>query len=331
MEKIDQNSCINILKSLMQNQTRRKTEVLPQQLGSLDMSAGLWWKENALDYYQEDRLELSLVIMAFNSPNLSACFNVAYQHALRLMFKELRASHKLACLCISEQGGNGPKAIECEYQSGFISGTKTFVTCAPQVEELYVMVNDKSKQSLDRDTKDLKIIRIQNVQSLVQSKENGFDISVSPPAKFLPDIDKGYLHLEQFQIDEEQVLEGNAHESYSKPFSVLEGLCIRLANVSYLLKWAQLLDWSESLKSDLISQIVLLSQCVKDPFSELSQIIIDSQNRQLTAMLEQVEPLIAKADSQLKQMWQRDKVCFFMDIHYREQRLEGAWKALKGE
>src|SRR5690606_25024978 len=118
------------------------------------------------------------------------------------------------------------------------SGIKTFVTCAPHVDHLLLMIDlaDASgSRSSSFGKKQLRLLRIENVREL--EKTGALRIDSSPPAAFLPDVDKGRLTLRCLPFHPEHLLkEADAHQAYSKPFSVLEGLYIRLAAAASLLR-----------------------------------------------------------------------------------------------
>lgn len=300
-------------------------------------SAGLWWKKC---WQKENLLPQSnlhqLVVLAFQAPNFSCAFVVAYQIALRRMFPQLPLHANLACLCVSEKAGNSPKAIECAIKEQKINGEKTFVTCTAELDTLLIMVDDQDASiSLDQNktpisssknslTKTLKLLQINHVSTV---KSRSLHLSLSPfnADKFLPDIGKGNLLLNNFPIEQVDELKGDAHPTYSKPFSVLEGLCIRLAMCAHLLKWACVYHWPTSLQADLILQIFALENTLQNSaHSATTQIVIDAQNRLLEKLIPLIDEL-AEKQPLFKVHWQRDKIALFMDFRLKEKRLNEAW------
>jgi hypothetical protein len=294
--------------------------------------ASVWWLEQYPKLPDSHSLSMQLTNLSFLAPNFSCTFIAAYQIALRIMFPEYIYGQNIACLCISEKGRNSPKAIHCTLENGVINGEKSFVTCAQNIQTLLVMLDDKetitSDNTITSDKKNLKLAIVTNTQEIMAQKL-GLTITLSEPAKFLPEIGKGRLSLNNFPLANAQLIIGDAHDKFSKPFSVIEGLCIRFATCTTLLKWACILNWSEHLKSDLIIQILSLKSCIDDaPLSPITQITIDSQSRAMENIIEQVDSLVTKEDPKLQEHWQRDKVCFYMDFRLRPSRLEKAWVAL---
>lgn len=306
-----------------------------------DSSAGLWWKQNLAqaDHFDSDIDKLSY--LAFCAPNFSVAFNCGYQFALKRMFAEecpeLFVNGSLSCLCISEQGGNSPKAIECLASKTGVNGVKTFVTCASHIDHVLVMLDDQSASDKDTennsetavDQKNLKLLKISQLPLLLKEMPEALQIDLSAPSKFLPDVDKGVLKLNNFPLDKGQLLSKPAHEAYSKPFSVLEGLYIRLASTSMLLKLALVQSWDKTLQSDLIAQITLLTSIIENEANTaFGQVLLDTHVRHMDLLLPQVDELMDKSDAQTREHWQRDKVIFYMDFKLRPKRLQQAWAEL---
>jgi len=290
-------------------------------------SAGGWWKAQS-ETDDAKPVSQQIVHLAFNAPNFSCAFVTAYQFALRTMFPVLPKGANLACLCVSEKNGNSPKAIESSSKNQKIHGEKTFVTCANSIDTLLIIINDQDLPIIDTQNKALRLVQINNVQAI---KNPSLSLSLSPynKDKFLPDIEKGNLLLNDFPMKDAIYWEGDAHQRYSKPFSVLEGLCIRLAMCAHLLKWASVYQWPTVLRADLILQISALANALDcSPQSATTQIIIDSQNRLMEGLIKQIDT-ISVSNSLFNEHWQRDKICLYMDFRLRSQRLENAWQTLE--
>lgn len=286
-------------------------------------SAGLWWQH----IWQQNRVAQDkaqqIIELAFKAPNFSCAFVAAYQSALQLMFPQLPATANLACLCVSEKAGNSPKAIDCALKDQKVNGEKTFVTCANAVDTLLVMIDDQTSVQ-QHAKKSLRLMQIDKVQTLLGK---GLQVSLSEfnAEKFLPDIGKGNLLLRDFPIDQAVLLSGEAHEVYSKPFSVLEGLCIRLSMCAHLLKWACVYQWPKPLQADLLLQLSALTSALQSSAqSALTQVLVDAQHRLMEKLVTDIDSE-AEKHPVFKTHWQRDKLCLFMDFRLREKRLSNAW------
>lgn len=308
-------------------QIAHQSKVLSDMLSNISASEG--WQQNLAMSKTLSLPSDKVMLMAFHSENFAAAFNVGYQFALRYLFARQIAGDELACLCVSEQGGSSPKLMKShlfnEQDKSFVSGEKTFVTCADKVDTLLLLLEDK-RHSTPTENKLLRILPLYQVQHTVKEKAAGFTLQVSEAGKFVPEIRKGRLKLEKFQVNADKLLEHDGHGYYSRPFSVLEGLFIRLANVSFLLKWSFYFRWPQSLKADLLAQVVMLKQIIDgDPLTAQAQIVLDSQARLLEQCLLQIESLLPQCPQAFQEHWQRDKLVLFMDVQFRKQRLEKAW------
>ncbi len=291
-------------------------------------SAGEWWKNNFTLADDFDNNIHKLLVLAFQANNLSSVFNVGYQFALRSMFgsraPEILQANTLSCLCVSESGGNSPKAILCHADEQGLSGVKTFVTCAPHVDHLFVLFDD-CRSSSQEEIKNLRILSISDVKT-----QQGLVIQDGKPGKFLVEIDKGSVEFNRFDLNKAQVFPEDAHESYSKPFSLLEGLYIRLACAAYLFRLALALNLDRTIQSDLLAQIQLLAGLAdNNSFDSHYQLVLDAQARQLVSLLPLIEKHLESQGESFKALWNRDKVIFFMDTPLRVKRLESAWQTIE--
>lgn len=294
-----------------------------------NISAGLWWRQNLKSSKDFSHASDKVIFLAFHSENFACAFNVAYQFALRHLFTQQIQDDEIACLCVSEQGGNSPALINTqlvkEQNNYFISGEKTFITCADQVDTLFILFDDKSQIKTDN-AKTLRVLVISDVRKIIAQQQAGFTLTVAEKSMFVPEIQKGRLKLEHFEVNTSAMLPEEGHQYYSKSFSVLEGLFIRLANVSFLLKWSCYFCWPQSLKADLLAQITVLKQILDgNPLAPQAQILLDAQARMLEQNLTQIETLVLQTPAAFQAHWQRDKIVLFMDAPLRKQRLEKAW------
>jgi|GEM_PF-3953295 len=220
--------------------------------------------------------------------------------------------------------------------------------------------NKAGKEAKNQNTTEhhtLRIIKISHIQNLIKQQREDFNLSCSALlAKTLPkelttnsdmehstkynknntlnvfmtELEKGQLNLKEFDINihNAEVFPENAHSYYSKPFSVAEGLCMRIASLSYVLKCAVVFSWPKPLQADIIFQITALSTLVEQSKSPMTQIMIDAQDRMLKQNIQQIEELCKHAPVEFQEHWKNNKLWFFMDVKYREKRLINAWQTL---
>lgn len=302
---------------------------------SLDLNK--WWKSQFETVQSiEDPLD-QLMLMGYNSPSFAFSFISAYQYALRHTFSGQIQGADLACFCVSEEKGNGPKAIKTRMLgvSGTrkISGRKSFVTACQNVDTLLVLVNEEgSEESASISKNDqkgnlLKVAVIRDAQDACRKSPNEIIINETKPSKFIPEIQKGELILKDFAISEGAILEGDGHQVYSKAFSKAEGLYIRLSNLAYLLKLSFCFNWPLNLSSNILSQLLALKNLIAQGTDEQStQIMLDGCAQALDSLLVDVEKEVANCPEDFQQLWRRDKLALFMDLHLRDARFRKAWE-----
>ena len=112
---------------------------------------------------------------------LAWVFTAAYHGALRQLFGDDatidgRAGLRRA-LCVTEEGGNTPRAIETSYTGGMVNGAKSFVTFGNSAESLIVLAN---RGTQDDGRKDLVLVRVMAADATLEGD------AIQTP--FLPEI-----------------------------------------------------------------------------------------------------------------------------------------------
>jgi hypothetical protein len=261
----------------------------------------------------------------FLSDRLAYVFLSGYQAALHAKFPMLNPA-KIAAFCVSEEGGNRPRAIQTTMQSeggGYkLDGRKTFVTCADDADELLVAVCDPS-MSVTRPH--IKILHL-------DGGVKGARIEEDKVLPFMPELKRGRLTLDGCTCPAASLLEGDGYADYIKPFSPLEALYVMAAGVSYMVRLARLYAWPEPFIEQSVAVLVSIQGAnFTDPEAMENQIFISGLKEQVKAlvMLTENADYWADADPEVYKRWLRDKVMLMMPDRAHAVRLERAWQGLR--
>ncbi len=246
--------------------------------------------------------------------NLSQAFALAYRCALQTLVPTLDKS-SWAAMCVTEAQGNHPKQLQAyldETQKVF--GHKSFVTMAGLAKQLIVIV----KQGEQDGRPCLKAMKI-------STDDPHVDVSVMPAMKMLQEVPHGQVH---FNGAAGELLHGDGHELYSKPFRTLEDAHILVACSAMLL--------GQALRNQLDSAVVQKALSVVAVVKDLMPQDYPWQHLQLAEGFSLFSQLCELFDQELSscspafsQQWQADKALFSIAGKARAARTEKAVRALK--
>ncbi|MBL4608340.1 MAG: hypothetical protein JKY01_11010 [Pseudomonadales bacterium] len=261
----------------------------------------------------------------FLSDRMAYVFLSGYQAALHAKFPMLSAD-KLGAFCVSEEGGNRPKAILTSFQKEGgnykLNGIKTFVTCAEDADELLVAAFDSALAS------PRPAIKIFHIDAAVE----GACIEEDKTLPFMPELKRGRLTLDGCMCSAASLLEGDGYADYIKPFSPLEALYVMAAGVSYMMRLARLYQWPDTFVEQCFALLISIegaSFC--EPETVENQIFISGLKEQIKALVIMTENpgYWAESDPDVYKRWLRDKVMLMMPDRAHSIRLERAWQNLR--
>lgn len=200
-------------------------------------------------YYQlvQDRPPFEKAIFGgFSCQQFSFTFMAGYQAALEHMFPTI-APNKLKALCVSEEKGGHPKAIETTLIDNQINGFKTYITAGSDVDHLLVLC--KTNEIINGRPQ-LKMIHLPKSSDKIELIN--FELS------FMKEVKHGKLAMKDTKITESQMLAGDGFTDYTKPFRTLEDICVSAAYQAMLLRQAIEYNWEEDLRDSILLNIYTL-------------------------------------------------------------------------
>lgn len=265
----------------------------------------------------------SAVRVAARGDRLGHAFAVGYPAALEHMLPGVR----LPCaLCVTEAGGNGPRAIQTTLSpdgEGFrLSGEKTFVTFGNLAETLVIAtrVGDKADGRPD-----LAIVR-------VPSDRDGIAVEELPATPFVPEIGHARLSLRGVEVLQGERLPGDGYLRYVKPFRTIEDVHVVGATLGYVVGWARRLPVVPELVAELSADLIALDRlCSAPPLDPRAHIALHGvYERVHTALRSDAFGALLQASSDdERDRWERDRRLLSVAGQAREARFASANEALQ--
>jgi len=245
---------------------------------------------------------------------LGYAFAGGYQAALTRLVPALGRVPS-ASLSATEKGGAHPRTIETELAGGVLRGVKTFATLAGNVETLLVVATE-GKDDAGRNR--LKLVR------LPRSRE-GVTLSPGPVTPFAPEIAHQRVTLNGVRVEPDEVLPGDGYDDYLKPFRTIEDVHVMAALLGHLVGSAMEGRWPPDVVEDALAGIVSLRSLNGEPAAATgTHLALGGVLRQITALLDRVEPLWASLPEAKRLRWKRDRPLLSVAGGAREKRLAAA-------
>ncbi|MEM7514351.1 MAG: hypothetical protein AAF388_25720, partial [Bacteroidota bacterium] len=189
------------------------------------------------------------LIGGFCSQQFSFAFLSGYQAALEAMFPGIADPDKLKALCVSEEGGNHPRAIETTLVNNTLTGQKTYITAGTEAEQLFVLCKT---DEVHEGRPVLKMV-------LLSPSEEGIEVEHFP-LPILTEVEHGRMTLNGVIISTDQILPGDGYLNYTKPFRSREDIGVGTAYQAMLLRQAMEYEWEEELRDQLMLSLYNLSK-----------------------------------------------------------------------
>ncbi|NVK37044.1 MAG: hypothetical protein HWE18_03885 [Gammaproteobacteria bacterium] len=259
-------------------------------------------------------LDLNTAVeLGLRCANLSQAFALAYRCALQTLLPSLDKTH-WAAMCVTESQGNHPKQLQTYLDDNQqVFGHKSFVTMAGLAEQLILIV----KQGDNPERPELKAMKVLTQQANVK-------VTKMPAMKMLQDVPHGTIELSG-AVGE--ILEGDGHADFSKPFRTLEDAHVLVACSAMIMRQAK----EAALPSDIMQKALGVIAIVKG----MSAMTYPWQHLQLAeafelfeALCNKFEEVLSACSQEFSQQWLLDKALFKIAGKARLARAEKAKQAI---
>jgi acyl-CoA dehydrogenase len=262
-------------------------------------------------------IERALVGGAY-ADRLGFAFAAGYSEALRALVPGLDG---IAALCVTEAGGNHPKAIETTLvaiDGGYeLTGRKKWATVASLAQSLLVCATTGVVDGVPR----LRMVRV---------RADAAGVTLVPTsAPFVPEIPHAEITLERVRVDEADVLSGDGYADYVKPFRTVEDIHVHGALVGYLVGVAR----RHGFARDVVERLLALASTARevanrDAKDAATHVALAGTFALISQEVAALEALWSASPDDEWQRWQRDRVLLQVAGKAREARRDKAWSLL---
>lgn len=277
-------------------------------------SLAAWWAATANERAAFATPVERAVIGGALADRVGYAFAGGYGEALRALVPGLEG---ITALCITEAGGNHPKAIETKLVAvagGYeVSGHKKWATVGSLAQSLLVCVTVGEHR--------LRMVR-------VRADAPGLTITASN-VPFVPEIPHAEITLDRVRIAEADVLPGDGYDDYVKPFRTIEDIHVHAALLGYLVGVAR----RKQLPRDVSERLLALVETARslaraDAKAATTHVALAGAFALIARELTALEQLWAAAPDDEWQRWQRDRALLQVAGKAREARRDKAWSLL---
>lgn len=163
------------------------------------------------------------ILGGFGGDRPAWAFASGYRAALDAL---LPTANRRAALCITEAGGNHPRAVAAHVEDGALRGEKRFVFLGPLAERLFVL----ARSGAEYDGRPL--LRIY----AVEADAPGVRLMPGPPASVVPELPHSGLYLD---TPAPEPLGGDGWARYARPFRTVEDIHVTLGLLGWGLRLAR--------------------------------------------------------------------------------------------
>lgn len=246
-------------------------------------------------------------------------FASAYQSAIENLVGQ--AQLPLSSFCVTEAGGNHPRAIETRLVDvdgqWHVDGQKSFVSGGEDAETLFVA----AKTGLQNNGQpDLKLVK-------VSKSSPNVEITPMPALKFVPEVSHGKVALKNVLVEDSSILEGDGYARYIKPFRTIEDIHVLGAALGYRMGEAIANNWSKP-SIELHLQLILAVRAVAqmDVSASATHIALAGLREAADRLIEESDQEFAERNPASFAEWKRDKVLLKVAEKAHLKRTQKAWE-----
>jgi acyl-CoA dehydrogenase len=258
----------------------------------------------------------------FVSDRLGFAFASGYQASLRTLVPSL-PSEGIASFCVTEEGGNHPRAIRTRVtrEDGYVvvTGTKRWAIAA--ATEL-VVIGAEGTDAAGRP----KLVAVR-----MEAGEPGLVVTPSAPPPFVPEVLHAELRLDAVRVPSANVLYGDGYDDFTKPFRTIEDLHVQAALLGYLTSVALRSAFPDDVVERLVALVVTARELsTVPPKNAEGHVALAGFLAQTSAIALEAEEHWKRVPEAEQSRWYRDRVLVQVAQKARATRRERAWQTLRG-
>lgn len=287
-----------------------------------------WWPRQVALCARHARPMQSAIAGGYAADRLAWAFCAGYQAALRALLPQLPAD-TLASLCVSEAGGNHPRAIQ------------TTLTPHPDVPGTFILEGAKRWTTLGAESTLLLVAarmggatpsaRVALRLVSVRAGAAGVSLRRMTDIRFIPEVAHAEVRLQRVSVDQRDFFEGDGYARYVKPFRTMEDLHVHAATLAYLLGEAQRLAWPRAWMERALAALHALASIARlDASAPATHVALAGALAMGAELVREADACWdACAGDPASARWARDRDLLAVARSARAQRLARAWEQIE--
>lgn len=245
---------------------------------------------------------------AIGADRLADVFTTAYRGAVTRAFGT--SGQQRTALCVTEDGGNTPRAIQTRWADGVLHGAKSFVTFGAQSDELLVLAVRGETEG----RKDLVIVQV--------SGRTGVAFEKAPAPSFVPEVPHSRVTFDGAPA----TLWCEDAWSRIKAFRLIEDVFVLGATVAWFMGLA-----TQTRQAKLVEQLASLLLAARavaalDPSAVATHLAYEGTQRAANAAFALFD--WSDVPERIETLWVRDRALLEVAQRAREMRAERARETL---
>jgi acyl-CoA dehydrogenase len=245
---------------------------------------------------------------------LGLAFAAGYRSALLALTGEAG----FAAVCITEQGGAHPRAIETRLErrgdTVVLTGAKAWATLAGGARMLLVAASI----GREGDRNDIRMVR-------VPADAEGVRVEAMPATPFTPEIPHARVVLDAVVVPSTAVLDGDGYTRWIKPFRTVEDIHVMAAAAAHVVGVGRRAGWPAGVIAEGIAVIAALASLAeRPPLDPAVHLALGGVLGGFAAWLERTGPCWAAVEAEVRQRWERDRPILGVAGKARAARFESA-------
>ncbi|MBL8380103.1 MAG: acyl-CoA dehydrogenase family protein [Burkholderiales bacterium] len=279
-----------------------------------------WWSHQQVLFAAAQSPIERAVLGGFAADRVAWAFGAGYQAALRRLDPTL-PNDQIACLCVTESGGNAPRAIASTLTpegAGYrLDGHKKWSTLGPAGACLIVVARLSGADQPAHTA--LKAVRVAVGQP-------GVRVDTMPPPRFVPELPHAEVRLEGVHIAPDALVPGDGYTAVVKPFRSIEDIHVSAAVLAHLLREARRLAWPAPWMAECAATLdALVALAGRDPLGATTHIALEGALIAAHRLYAAADAnYAAGGDGEAATRWKRDRSLFQVAGTARKARFQRA-------
>jgi len=264
-----------------------------------------------------------LMHVALRADRRSAGVAAGHQAAIRRLFPSTPRD-AITAFCVSEERGAHPAGIETSLSKGSygkwtLDGSKKWGSMSPDADILYVAASVGKTDTRN----DLRMVAL-------PADRAGLELDLDAHPEHQSEMRIADLTFRNIQIDQSEIIDGDAYLNYIKPFRLVEDVFGTAGTQIALIKLGMRHNWDEQAIEDLLALVgeaAVIAQTGMETPEEV--LLISAYLRRSAQVWDSLGDCWKDVPPDIVKKWRPDVGMLGVAARAREMRRDKAWQELR--